>query len=110
MGRIDATIPDDLEAELRLKIVERLGGKKGDLQMAVEHAIRLWIEEDVIRELEETATSEANTPVTHDKAIDVLEKMGRVALPALSRISHNPNCTVVSRDRALKAMTKILRK
>jgi len=43
MGRICVDIPDDLERRLRLKVIERFGGKKGDLSRAVEEAIRKWV-------------------------------------------------------------------
>jgi len=43
MGRICVDIPDDLERRLRLKVIERFGGKKGDLSKAVEEAIRKWV-------------------------------------------------------------------
>ena len=44
MGRISAEIPDELEKQLRLKTVERFGGKKGDLSRAVEEAVKTWID------------------------------------------------------------------
>jgi hypothetical protein len=43
MGRISVDIPDDLEKKLRLKTIERFGGKKGDLSRAVEEAIKEWL-------------------------------------------------------------------
>jgi hypothetical protein len=43
MGRISVDLPDELEKQLRLKTVERFGGKKGDLSRAVEEAIKTWI-------------------------------------------------------------------
>jgi len=43
MGRISADLPDELEKKLRLKTVERFGGKKGDLSRAVEEAILTWV-------------------------------------------------------------------
>ncbi len=46
MGRISASIPDKLEKALRLKTVERFGGKKGDLSKAVEEAIQTWTAKD----------------------------------------------------------------
>jgi Arc/MetJ-type ribon-helix-helix transcriptional regulator len=42
MGRISVDLPDELEKQLRLKTVERFGGKKGDLSKAVEEAVRAW--------------------------------------------------------------------
>ena len=43
MGRISVDLPDELEKQLRIRTVERLGGKKGDLSKAVEEAVRTWI-------------------------------------------------------------------
>jgi Ribbon-helix-helix domain len=43
MGRISVDIPDELEKQLRIKTVERFGGKKGDLSRAVEEAVKTWI-------------------------------------------------------------------
>lgn len=44
MGRITAYLSDELEKTLRLKTVERFGGKKGDLSRAVEEAVKTWVE------------------------------------------------------------------
>ena len=43
MGRISVDLPDELEKQLRIKTVERFGGKKGDLSRAVEEAVKMWI-------------------------------------------------------------------
>jgi hypothetical protein len=43
MGRIVVIISDELEKKLRIKTIERFGGKKGDLSRAVEEAIKMWI-------------------------------------------------------------------
>ena len=43
MGRIGVYLPDELEKQLRLKTVEKFGGKKGDLSRAVEDAVKTWI-------------------------------------------------------------------
>ena len=43
MGRINVDLSDDVEKQLRIKTVERFGGKKGDLSRAVEDAIKTWI-------------------------------------------------------------------
>ncbi|MGA3111142.1 MAG: ribbon-helix-helix domain-containing protein [Candidatus Bathyarchaeia archaeon] len=43
MGRINVDISDELEKQLRLKTVERFGGKKGDLSKAVQDAVKTWI-------------------------------------------------------------------
>ena len=83
---------------------------QGNLQIAVEDAVKLWIESDAVKELEETATSNVTTALTKDKAIDTLRKMGKVSLSALSRISHNPNCTALSKDKALETIDAILSK
>ena len=43
MGRICVDLPNELEKQLRIKTVERFGGKKGDLSRPVEEAVRTWI-------------------------------------------------------------------
>ena len=43
MGRINVDISDETEKQLRLKTVERFGGKKGDLSKAVQEAVKTWI-------------------------------------------------------------------
>jgi len=40
MGRISVDLPDELEKQLRIKTVDRFGGKKGDLSKAVEEAVK----------------------------------------------------------------------
>jgi hypothetical protein len=36
-------MPDVLEKKLRLKTIERFGGRKGDLSKAVEEALETWV-------------------------------------------------------------------
>jgi hypothetical protein len=43
MGRISVDLPDELDKRLRLRTVEKFGGKKGDLSRAVEEAVEAWI-------------------------------------------------------------------
>jgi len=43
MGRISVDIPDGLEKKLRLKTIERFGGRKGDLSKAVGEAVKTWV-------------------------------------------------------------------
>jgi hypothetical protein len=43
MGRIGVELPNEMEKRLRFKIVERFGGKKGDLSRAVEEAVKTWV-------------------------------------------------------------------
>lgn len=45
MGRIDAVIKDDLEKKLRMKAVEKFGGKKGSFTDAIEDAIKQYVED-----------------------------------------------------------------
>jgi hypothetical protein len=46
MGRISVELSDELEKELRLKTIERFGGRKGDLSKAVEEAVRTWVTQE----------------------------------------------------------------
>jgi hypothetical protein len=45
MGRINVDISNELEKQLRLKTVERFGGKKGDLSRALQEAVKTWIDQ-----------------------------------------------------------------
>ena len=44
MGRIDVILGDDLEKEFRMEVAKSLGMKKGNLTVAIEDAIRKWVE------------------------------------------------------------------
>ena len=39
-------LSDDVERRLRLTIVKRLGGKKGDLSVAIQEAVNDWLGKD----------------------------------------------------------------
>jgi len=43
MGRVNLVLSDEVERKLRLAVVNRYGGRKGDLSEAVEQAIRDWL-------------------------------------------------------------------
>ena len=43
MPTLNIHISDDLYQKLMFEIVKRYGGKKGDLKLAVEEAIKLWL-------------------------------------------------------------------
>ena len=43
MGKITLTLDDDLEKRFREEIYKRLGMKKGNIQVAIEEAIELWV-------------------------------------------------------------------
>lgn len=46
MGRLNVTVPDDLDKVFRKKIVDKFGSKQGNVSMAVIEAISLWIGEE----------------------------------------------------------------
>ncbi len=43
MGKVYIVLSDEVERRLRLEIVKRLGGKKGDLSAAIELAVKDWL-------------------------------------------------------------------
>jgi hypothetical protein len=43
LGKLFTVIQDELERRLRLEVVKRFGGKKGDLSAAVEEALKDWL-------------------------------------------------------------------
>ncbi len=44
MGRIDIVIPDELEKEFREEVSKSLGMKKGNISLAIEDAIKAWMD------------------------------------------------------------------
>jgi hypothetical protein len=44
MGRINIVIDDAIEKEFRLEAGRRFGAKKGNIKIAIEEAIRSWID------------------------------------------------------------------
>lgn len=49
MGRIYIVLADDVERRLRLAVVMRLGGKKGDLSSAIQEAVIDWLKKNAKR-------------------------------------------------------------
>jgi hypothetical protein len=44
MGRLYVILSDQVERRLRLEIVKRFGGKKGDLSNAIEESVKMWLD------------------------------------------------------------------
>jgi hypothetical protein len=45
MGRIVVELDEDLENAFRNAVAKRLGMKKGNLKIAIEEAIKIWMEQ-----------------------------------------------------------------
>ena len=45
MGQISVVIDEDLDAKFRAAIAQKLGLKKGNIKIAIEEAIQLWIDQ-----------------------------------------------------------------
>lgn len=46
MGRLDLILDDKLEQRLRLAVVKRYGGRRGDLKKALVEALEKWLREE----------------------------------------------------------------
>lgn len=44
VARMDIIIPDDLEKRFREEVFKRLGMKRGNITVAIQEAIKQWIE------------------------------------------------------------------
>jgi len=44
LGRLYIVLSDQIERRLRLEIVKRFGGKKGDLSNAIEESVKMWLD------------------------------------------------------------------
>ena len=45
MARINLVIDDKIDKQFRDEVAKRLGMKKGNIKIAIEDAIKLWIEQ-----------------------------------------------------------------
>ncbi|MGP8068877.1 MAG: hypothetical protein ACLP5V_03190 [Candidatus Bathyarchaeia archaeon] len=43
MSKLDVVLADEVERRLRIEIVKRTGGKKGNLSAAIEIAVKDWL-------------------------------------------------------------------
>jgi hypothetical protein len=46
LGKLYIVLSDEVERRVRLEIVKRRGGKKGDLSGAIEEAIKDWLKKE----------------------------------------------------------------
>jgi len=46
VGRLDVIIPDDLEKQFRMKVLDKFGAEKGALSKATAEAMRLWLKQE----------------------------------------------------------------
>jgi len=49
MGRLYVILSDQVERRLRLEIVKRFGGKKGDLSTAIEESVKMWLDNPPVK-------------------------------------------------------------
>jgi len=47
MGNIKVILPDDLDQKFREEVFKSKGMKKGNITLAIEEAIQLWIESEI---------------------------------------------------------------
>jgi len=45
MGSIKVILPDELEKEFRDEVFRRMGMRKGNITLAIQEAIRMWIKQ-----------------------------------------------------------------
>lgn len=84
MARIDAIIEDELHKKFRMEIAKRLGVKKGNLSIALEEAMELWIKNDVVQKLKQRLLDGATlTEEESQNLVNALKKQGKPAMPAL---------------------------
>lgn len=110
MGRIDAVISDELETKLRMEILKRFKGKKGDLQRAVEEAITLWINKPTIENLKRQATNPFLPSSEREEATKILGDFGDSAIDALLEIGNDIVLEPPERNTAREITKRLLKK
>ncbi len=49
LGKLYIVLSDEVERQLRIEIVKRLGGRKGNLSGAIEEAVKDWLKKTPLR-------------------------------------------------------------
>jgi len=108
MGRIEVVIPDSLDKKLRMEVVSRFGGKKGDLLRAVTEALERWLETDESKARARKLAKlikDPKTPVgVKQDGVAALAKMGSAGLDVLIDISSIHDVPESVRSQALRAL------
>ena len=108
MGRIEAVIPEDLDKKLRMAVVQRFGGKKGDLLKALTEAIEFWVTSDEARKhakMLAASVRSSNDPMgVKQEAVLALIRAGSVGQEHLVRIALDKTVPETIRTQALKAV------
>lgn len=47
MVRINLVIDDEIDKQFRMEVAKRLGMKKGNIKIAIEEALKLWLDQKV---------------------------------------------------------------
>ena len=108
MGRIDAVIDDELEQRVKIEVIKRYGGKKGDLTRAIEEALRGWVDVDFVGKLKAQATNSRLLVTEREEAVRMLGKLGYPALDALMEVANAPHLIVTERDLAREMAKRVL--
>ncbi len=113
--RINLVLRKELDQRLRVAVAQRLGGRKGDLSIAVNQAIEMWIvrDDDVLNELYFQATSVSHKQKEREDAARLLAKKGKRSNPGLTerlllRISGDSSFSRSERDNARKLYNNIV--
>jgi hypothetical protein len=86
MGRLDAIVNDSIEEQFRMEAIKRFGARKGNLSKALEEAMGLWIEKDVLENLKEKAMRRDTIIADRESLVDAMKSHGISATVALSEM------------------------
>ncbi|HLG36754.1 MAG TPA: hypothetical protein VI338_01355 [Nitrososphaera sp.] len=107
MAVINTTVSDDVDDMFRAAVAKRLGYKKGNMQIALEEAMRQWAMTDELADLKKIAKDGTSSEKT--KAVKILRKYGKLAVPILTSIAKDDYSSSLKQE-ALDAIDAILDK
>jgi Arc/MetJ-type ribon-helix-helix transcriptional regulator len=107
VARVEVLLPDDLERSLRVKVAERMGGRRGDLGDALQDAVRMWISSDAPR-FAAIARDNALASSLQREALEALGNLDRDALPFLLDIAGDNRMASALQARALALAKSIV--
>ena len=122
MGNLNVNINDDLDQKFREIVFRKKGMKRGNLTEAVEEALELWVNKDdeiietiniIIEKITQIHTIRVmkwDSKISEETILEyikTLEKLGKIAIPALNKILKQTHNSINEEKALLSIIQKI---
>lgn len=107
MGKLNVIIQDSVDKKFREEVFKRKGMKKGNLTEALEEAMQLWVNADVMQSLKQKAMKAGTTITERKDIIETMKTMGRWATPNLGDLLKVDSLTITETKAINEAIRQL---